>query len=305
MSEQTANKNNRIKEGKAKRLAASLSLISNAFIMTGMILVGIFTGSIGVLFEGLHTGIDVMSSCVAYFAVRKSSQPPDKTHPFGHGKFEDASGFIEAVLIVIVAALLIREAISNLITGTETLSYQLLFIAIIAAGASALIKFSVSFYMMMVAKRTDSIALESDAWHLRLDCLSSAGVFAGLLLIQLTHQAWIDSVLAIIIGVGILPEAFILIKKAFKDLMDASLGKADVAAIEEIAARHGGEGISCRVVKTRKAGPDKYAEIRLVSVKDMPLSETCRISSLIESEIHEKIPRIFVTISFDSCENGV
>lgn len=287
------------KEGKTKRFAAALSLISNAFIMTGMILVGIFTGSMGVLSEGLHTGIDVISSCIAYFAVRKSSQPADKSHPFGHGKFEDASGFAEAVLIVAVAAFLIQEAVANLIYGTETLSYGLLFIAMIAAGATALIKFAVSFYQMRVAKRTDSIALESDAWHLRLDCLSSAGVFAGLLLIQITHLTWIDSVLAIIIAVCILPEAFLIIKKAFVDLMDGSLGKADTAEIEEIVARRSGDTVSCRVAKTRRAGPDKYAEISLVLPQNMPLSEAHVIASGIKTEIADKIPRISVTVCFE------
>ena len=290
------------KEKKTKRKAAALSLISNACLMAGMVIVGTVTGSVGVISEGLHTGMDVFSSCIAYFSVRKSSQPPDKSHPFGHGKFEDASGIFEAVLIIVIALFLVWEAVSNMLEGNENLSFELLYVGMIMTGITAVVKLIVSLRLMTVSKRTDSVALESDAWHLRLDCLSSVGVLAGLILIQFTHLAWIDSVIAIIVAICILPEAILIIKKAFTDLMDGSLNKADIALIEEIISRRRDEYMSYESLKTRKAGPDKYAEFTLIVPQEMPLTKARLLADSLEMEIKAEIPRISVTVCIRPCD---
>ena len=285
-----------------KKNAARLSICSNTFLTVSKIVTGGLTGSVSIISEGIHSGMDLLASFIAYFSVKKSALPPDADHAFGHGKYEDASGLIEALLIVLAAGIIIWEAISKLIHGGDAVSVDLLFIGMIVMGISALMNFFVSQHLMHVAKKTDSIALESDAWHLRTDVLTSAGVFAGLLIIQITNLFWIDSLIAIIVALFILKEAYSLIRRSFADLMDESLSEEEVAKIEEIIARHEAEYTNYHGLKTRKAGPDKFAEFHLMMPRTILLTDAHDLESHIRAEIESEIPRITLIVHMDPCD---
>ena len=100
-----------------KQNVARLSVFSNLFLTVAKIITGISIGSVSIISEGIHSGMDLLASCIAYFSVKKSAEPPDEDHAFGHGKFEDASGLIEALLIVLAAGIIIWEACHKLLTG--------------------------------------------------------------------------------------------------------------------------------------------------------------------------------------------
>ncbi len=289
-------------DSRKKKNAARLSIYSNAFLTVSKIVTGTLTGSVGIISEGIHSGMDLLASFIAYISVKKSAVPPDKDHAFGHGKYEDASGLIEALLIVLAAGIIIWEAVSKLIRGGEEVSVDLLFIGMIVMGVSALMNFFVSQHLMHVAKETDSIALESDAWHLRTDVLTSAGVFAGLLIIQITHLTWIDSVIAILVAFFILREAYSLIRRSFGNLMDESLSAEEVSKIEEIIARHEAEYTNYHGLKTRKAGPDKFAEFHLMMPRTILLTKAHDLELHIREEIESEIPRITLIVHMDPCD---
>jgi len=289
-------------ENQRKKNVARLSICSNAFLTIAKIVTGILTGSVSIISEGIHSGMDLLASFIAYFSVKKSAVPPDADHAFGHGKYEDASGLIEALLIVLAAGIIIWEAISKLIRGGEEVSVDLLYIGMIVMGLSALMNFIVSQNLMRVAKQTDSIALESDAWHLRTDVLTSAGVFAGLLIIQITHLTWIDSVIAVVVALFILREAYTLIRRSFGNLMDESLSAEDIAKIEEIIARHEAEYTNYHGLKTRKAGPDKFAEFHLMMPRKTAFITAHDMVTHIREEISSEIPRITILIHLDPCD---
>ncbi|MBQ4135223.1 MAG: cation transporter [Methanocorpusculum sp.] len=285
-----------------KKNAARLSICSNAFLTVSKIVTGILTGSVSIISEGIHSGMDLLASFIAYFSVKKSAVPPDKDHAFGHGKYEDASGLIEALLIVLAAGIIIWEAVSKLIRGGEEISVDLLYIGMAVMGISAIMNFIVSQNLMRVAKETDSIALESDAWHLRTDVLTSAGVFAGLLIIQITNLTWIDSVIAVIVALFILKEAYSLIRRSFADLMDESLSSEEISKIEEIIGRHESEYTNYHGLKTRKAGPDKFAEFHLMMPRDTAFTVAHDLVAHIREEISSEIPRITILIHLDPCD---
>src|SRR5512143_2715495 len=92
-----------------KRRTAALSILSNSALLVAKLTIGILIGSVSVVSEGIHSGIDLAAAVIAYFSVRKSSEPPDADHYYGHGKFENVSGAIEAILILVAAGLIIRE----------------------------------------------------------------------------------------------------------------------------------------------------------------------------------------------------
>ncbi|MDO5845477.1 MAG: cation diffusion facilitator family transporter, partial [Methanocorpusculum sp.] len=259
-------------EHTAKQNVARLSILSNLFLTVAKLITGLSIGSVSIISEGIHSGMDLLASTIAYFSVRKSSKPPDADHAFGHGKYEDASGLVEALLIVLAAGIIIWEAISKLIRGGEPVATELLYAGMIVMGISAMMNFFVSQRLMKVAKKTDSIALESDAWHLRTDVLTSAGVLAGLVLIQITHLTFLDSIIAIIVALMILREAHHLIKRSFADLMDGSLDEREVEKIEEIICRYANDYTNFHSLRTRKAGSDKFIAFHLMMPHETPLS---------------------------------
>lgn len=285
-----------------KQNVACLSVFSNLFLTVAKILTGVSIGSVSIISEGIHSGMDLLASCIAYFSVRKSAEPPDADHAFGHGKYEDASGLVEALLIVLAAGIIIWEACHKLFSGGEMVSLDLLYAGMIVMGISAVMNFFVSQRLMKVAKETESIALESDAWHLRTDVLTSAGVFAGLVLIQITHLVFLDSVIAIIVALLILREAYSLIRRSFADLMDESLSEDEVILIKEIICRHATEFTNFHSLKTRRSGPNRFVEFHLMMPHATPLDAAHAVLKGIENELVTEMPRTSVIVHLDPCD---
>lgn len=285
-----------------KQNVARLSIFSNLFLTITKLITGLSIGSVSIISEGIHSGMDLLASCIAYFSVKKSAEPPDKDHAFGHGKYEDASGLIEALLIVLAAGIIIWEAVGKLLHGGEMISLELLYVGMVVMGVSAVMNYFVSRRLMRVAKETESIALESDAWHLRTDVLTSAGVFVGLVLIQITQLVFLDSVIAIIVALLILREAYSLIRRSFSDLMDQSLNPEEVVKIEEIICRRQNEFTNFHSLKTRRSGPNRFVEFHLMMPHATPLDEAHAVVKEVEADILANLPRATVIVHLDPCD---
>ena len=100
--------------------AAWISVFSNLFLMTSKFIVGVMIASISIISEAIHSANDLLASFIALFAVKTSSKPPDKEHPYGHGKIENISGTIEALLIFLAAALIIKEAVGKILQDRKS-----------------------------------------------------------------------------------------------------------------------------------------------------------------------------------------
>jgi len=97
---------------------ARLSIASNTLLIIMKFIVGMISGSVSILSEAIHSLMDLVAAVIAYFSVRVSDNPPDKRHPYGHGKFENLSGVLEALLILVAAAWIVYEATRKM-TGKE------------------------------------------------------------------------------------------------------------------------------------------------------------------------------------------
>ncbi len=222
-----------------KAKTARLSVISNTGLVLMKFVVGFSIGSVSIISEAIHSSMDLIAAVIAYFSVRKSAEPPDAQHEFGHGKFEDISGLIEALLIFAVAVLIIREALLKLLgQPSELFKPELLIFGIAVMGISALVNWYVSRRLMNVARQSESIALESDAWHLRTDVYTSLGVFIGLVLIHLTGITLFDPLVALGVALVIMKAAYDLTRRSFSDLIDHSIPAADEHRIQEIICEH-------------------------------------------------------------------
>jgi len=175
---------------------ARLSVGSNSFLLTIKLAVSIITGSVSVLSEAVHTGVDLLAAVIANVSIRKSAAPPDEIHKFGHGKFENLSGTIEAVLIFAITLIIIYEAILKILYGAKV---EYIWAGLVVMGISTVVNFIVSKKLMRTAKKSESLALEADAFHLSLDVYTSLGVFIGLAVIQVTGMMFLDPIIAIFV----------------------------------------------------------------------------------------------------------
>ena len=288
-----------------KQRTARLSVVSNAGLVILKFATGFLTGSVSIISEAIHSSMDLIASVIAFFAVRKSAEPPDSEHEFGHGKFEDMSGLIEALLIFVAAILIIREAVIKLLgEEPEQFTPQMLAIGIGIMGFAVVVNWYVSSRLMKVAKQTDSIALESDAWHLRTDVYTSLGVFLGLVLIRLTGIALFDSLVAIGVAIVIMKAAYDLTKRSFSDLLDRKIPDQDEDRIKKVICDHASSYAGFHELKTRRSGPEIFIEFHLVVPSDVTVETSHELTDHLESDLKFEFPRASITIHVEPCNEG-
>lgn len=280
-----------------KQKAARLSIFSNSLLIVLKVFAGFWSGSVSILSEAIHSGLDLIASVIAFFAVKISSKPADKAHPYGHGKFENVSGVIEALLIFVAAIWIIYESIQKIIIGDFTIkNAQALQIGIVVMLISGIVNYIVSKRLYRIAKETDSIALEADALHLRTDVYTSIGVSLGLLLMYFTGWYFMDPIIAIAVGLLIMTETYRLMKKAFIPLLDTSLPAEDILEISKIVKESLPDVYKLNEIKTRKSGPVNHIEL-FVEVPGTCVMKTIQQSNLhIKAAIHLTYPSSEITV---------
>jgi cation diffusion facilitator family transporter len=284
---------------RSKKFAAGMSIASNTTLVVGKLIVGILINSVSVISEAVHSGIDLMAAVVAFIAVKESSKPPDKRHPFGHGKAESLSGFFEGLLIFLAIIIIVYEAIIKIVKGAEIGQPDL---GLWIMGLSAFLNFIVSRQLFKVSKKSESLALEADALHLSTDVLTSVGVFVGLLLIKITDLHILDPLVALGVAVVIAHAAYDIVKRSFHDLMDEGLSEQELSAIELVLKDHSGYFIGFHDLRSRKTGNVREIDLHLVQSHDISLADAHKVCDHIEEEIIKAIPKAHVTIHVEPLE---
>lgn len=278
--------------------AARLSIISNTMLTLGKLAVGIAMNSVSVMSEAIHSGLDLMAAFIAFFSVRESSKPADEHHHYGHGKFENVAGIIESVLILAAAAIIIYNAFSKLYKGTEIRSLGL---GAAVMGISAVVNIFISRTLMRVARETDSPALAADAWHLRTDVYTSAGVFAGIVAIKVTGLTILDPVIAIGVAFLIIKAAVDLIRDSMRSILDVSLPEPEERAIRDVLESHSANFVEFHKLRTRKAGSQRYIDLHLVVPREWNIHKVHDLCERIEGDICDKFQDTHVLIHTEPC----
>ncbi|HTY53331.1 MAG TPA: cation diffusion facilitator family transporter [Methanomicrobiales archaeon] len=284
-----------------KESTARISVASNTCLVILKLSVGIALGSVSIISEAVHSGIDLVAAVVAFLSVRKSGQPPDEDHSYGHGKFEDISGLFESILIFVAAGIIMYEAATRILSGGAAFETGFLFVGMGVMALSAGINWAVSRRLMGVAKSSGSIALESDAWHLRTDVYTSLGVFAGLVLIRLTGILWIDPLVAIGVAVLIMKAAYDLTRRSFGDLIDQRLPDQDEERIRAIICDHYGDYADFHALRTRRSGPEQFIDLHMTVRRNLSVEEAHDLTDHLEKDIRTEFPRASVTIHVEPC----
>lgn len=278
---------------------ARLSIYSNTFLLFIKLVAGFFMGSISVLSEALHSGIDLLAAFIANYSVRKAGKPADETHKFGHGKFENVSGTVEAILIFVAAIIILYKAGEKILTGSKV---EFIGAGIIIMGISAVVNFYVSRKIMKVARKAESIALEADAYHLTTDVYTSIGVSIGLVLIQITKNPIFDPILAIIVALIIIKAAYDLTKRSVSGIMDVKLSDNEENIIKSIITEHYSSFAEYHDLRTRMSGAERYVDLHLVVPKTQPVADAHEFCDHLERDIKEKIPNLSILIHIEPCE---
>jgi cation diffusion facilitator family transporter len=276
---------------------ARLSVASNTALIGMKLAVGLISGSISILSEAIHSFMDLLAAIIAFFSVRVSDTPADEKHPYGHGKFENISGVVEALLIFVAAFWIIYEAIKKLITPEEIGS---LWLGFAVMTVSAIVNTIVSTKLYKVAKETESIALEADALHLKTDVLTSAGVAVGMVLIWITGYHILDPIAAILVAILILKESWELFRRAYGPLLDTALPEDDLEKITLVIEKHCTGTTGYHDLRTRKSGNYKYIDFHLNLPPDMTVKEAHDLCDIIEADIHKVVTHGEVTIHVEN-----
>ena len=244
-----------------KTRAAAISIASNATLIALKLVAGAITGSIAVITEAIHSGIDLLASMVAYFSVRKADEPPDESHPYGHEKVENVAAGIEGMLILVGAGIIVYESVRRLVEHSEV---QKLGVGIAVIGFSAVANFVVSGYLYRQARLTDSPALEGDAAHLRTDAFTSLGVLLSLILVEITGIQELDAITALIVAVAIVWAGIQILSRSSRVLVDEALPEDELDAVRRAIEEFGSdEVVGFHKLRARRAGSRRYVDLHV------------------------------------------
>ncbi len=275
----------------AKVSIARLSILSNSLLIIMKLIVGIISGSVSIISEAIHSSMDLIAAVISFISVKISDNPPDSRHPYGHGKIENISGVIEAILIFAAAILIIVEALRKLFG--EKIILDSIALGSIVMLVSAIVNFIVSGRLYKVARKTNSVALEADALHLKTDVYTSAGVALGLGLIMVTGINWLDPVVAIIVALFIIREAFNLLKRAFTPLLDTAWGEDE---IEVLKKKLNHLEVNYHDLRTRVAGNYRFIDLHIQIPEDVSVGKAHKYCDKIENELTGDYENLTVTI---------
>ncbi len=273
--------------------AVTLSIVSNTTLIALKIAIGVYTGSVSILSEAIHSSTDLIAALIAFFAIRSAVRPPDEGHPYGHGKLESLAATIESLLIVAAAGLIIYEAARRLYYGAviENVEWG---IAVMAFSSAA--NFAVSRHLFRVAQRTESPALAADAWHLATDLYTAMGVGLGLVVVRITGIKAFDPLVAIGVALFILRAAWNIARGAMADLLDESLPASEQARIRAVLDAHRQLYSGVRVMRTRRAGGVRRIYVALEFPPTVSMADAHAVTEHLEDEIRRVYPSSSVTV---------
>jgi cation diffusion facilitator family transporter len=270
-----------------KRRTASLSVASNSALILLKVIAGTITGSVAILTEAVHSSIDLVASVVAYFSVRKAGEPADESHRYGHDKVENLAAAIEGILILVGSAVIAFEAIRRLLGHGHV---DKLGFGIVVVALSLVVNLVVSAVIARNARRTDSVALEGDAAHLRTDALTSGGVLVALLLVKITGAQWLDPVAALVVAAAIVLTGVRLLARSSRVLVDEALPPDEVAAIRSSLEEFKGQNVAgYHELRTRRGGSQRYVDLHVQFREGTSLEDAHRTAHDLQSVISARL----------------
>jgi len=280
------------------------SIVLNLILFIVKLVVGFLTMSMAVLSDAIDSGIDVVTSFMARYSVKMASEPADEKHAYGHGKYENLSGLIQAIIIVTIALFIIFLSIRRIMAGVNI---QVIEYGIIIMIVSVMGKLIISHNLLRVARKHESMAMEANALNLRADVWMSLGVMVSLSVIwlivdQFPNIVYLDPIIAIIIAFLIIRAGHDIARKSSQDLLDEQIPEDEQVIIREIMERHSDDYINYHRFRARKSGNERHIDMHLVLPREKSLEAAHALTEIIESEIKDRLKNSTVVIHMEPCQ---
>lgn len=266
-----------------KEKASMLSIWVNTGLSLSKLIVGFISGSAALLADGIHSGLDILSSIVAYLGIKIASKESDSRHPYGFRIVETLASLGVAVLLAASGAWIAYEGVMQIF---EQNIVKLGLAGFIVVGVSVVANEIMARYKIRVGEQENSLALISDGKHSRADVISSLGVLAGLVVIKYFPVA--DGIIAFVIGLYVLYESFGI----GKETTDQLIGAADDEVETRIRQIFNKKDILISDLKTRKLGSASFAEITVKLDAALTVKQAEKTTKNLQNELLEKIPRL-------------
>jgi cation diffusion facilitator family transporter len=237
-----------------------LSLVVGIVLMLAKFTAYFITSSNSILTDAAESIVNILASLFAFYSIYLAARPKDQNHPYGHGKVEFFSVFIEGALIIIAGILISFKSFYNLFFPHEISD---LILGTVIIGVSGLINYALGYYLIDQSEKLNSLTLFADGKHLQTDAYTSAGLVLGLILIYTTGLNYLDSILSIVIGFYIVYSGYKLVRKSVSGLMDES----DFDTTDEIVAilneHRKNSWIDVHNLRTQRYGTDIHIDCHL------------------------------------------
>ena len=249
---------------------------------------GAVTGSVAIITEAIHSGIDLIASIVAYFSVRQAETPADSSHRYGHEKFENVAAGVEGMLILVGSGVIVYTAVDHLVEGTEIESIGF---GIAVVGFATVVNLVVSQLPLPPRARPPtpprSRATPRTCAPTRY---TSLGVLVGLALVSITGATWIDPVVALLIAVAIVYTGLKVVAGSWRVLVDEALPDDETAAIRDAIESFGERGVAgYHELRTRRAGSRRYVDVHVQFRSGTTLEDAHAIAHELQDTIRDRL----------------
>ena len=273
-----------------------------AVLLTSLkLVVGILTGSLGILAEAAHSALDFVAALVTFFAVRISDRPPDEQHHYGYGKVENLSALIETLLLLLTCVWIIYEAIQRLFFHPKDIEANVWSFGVMII--SIVVDITRSRVLYKAARKHNSQALEADALHFSTDIWSSSVVIVGLILVVLGKQLGLpflakgDAIAALVVACIVVYVSLQLGKRAVTVLMDVAPPGLTGRIVSEAEGVPGVQSVG--PVRVRQAGASQFIEITVHVDRSTSLEEAHQIATEVEDRLNRVVTRGDVVVHVD------
>lgn len=281
-----------------KRRVAQNSVWAAMAITTLKVVVGITTGSLGILSEALHSGLDLVAAVITLFSVKVSDKPADADHQYGHGKFENFSAFLETALLLLTCAWIIWEAFKRLFFHHVEIEPSIA--AFLVMGFSIGVDRWRSGALQKVAEKYDSQALAADALHFRTDVWSSSVVIVGLLLVWLgrTYKTfWLqsaDPIAALMVAALVVSVSWRLARQTIDSLLDAAPTGCRAQIIDAVSRVPG--VLEIDRVRIRRAGNRYFADLSIGLSRGVTFQRSEQVTREVVDAVRRILPEADVVV---------
>jgi cation diffusion facilitator family transporter len=283
----------------ARIRAGRLSLGLGAVVFAAKLVAWQLTGSTAVLSDALESVVNVVAAALLLYSLHLASRPADRNHPYGHGKVEFFSAGVEGTLIAVAAALIVGEAVRQILSGVapQRLDLGILLVTAATAGNAAL-----GLYLIRTGRRAHSLALLADGRHLLTDVATSVGVIAGLAAVWVTGLAILDPLVALAVGLHILRVGWQLVRQAVGGLMDEAEPELLGAMVDALEKDRRPWWIDAHSLRVWRSGAVQHADLHLVVPRYYDADRLHRIDEEVEQRLLAAAGRPGeVIVHFDPC----